>query len=78
MRCNGIIENLAIGWEQKGDSWHGSLYCLCSECEFREVTEGAKREVWQSVKRTGTITKSGILNISEPIDILLETEDKLK
>jgi hypothetical protein len=72
MNCSGTIKDLAKGWKQKGPSWHGSLYCFCSECEFREVIEGASLEVWQSVKRTGEITESGILNIEDPTDILLE------
>jgi len=72
MNCSGTIENLSTGWTKRGNSWHGSLYCFCSECEFREVTEGASVEVWQSVKKTGEVTESGILNIKDPTDVLLE------
>jgi len=74
MKCNGTINDFAKGWTQKGNSWHCSIYCFCSECEFREVTEGAKIEVWQSVKKVGNITESGIFNIQEPMDILLEED----
>ena len=62
MNCNGKITDLAKGWTQKGKSWHCSLYCFCKDCEFREVTEGAKIEVWQAVKKSGEITEKGKFN----------------
>ena len=71
MKCSGKINDFAKGWEQKGNSWHCSIYCFCSECGFREVTEGVNLDVWQSVIKKGEIPKSGIFNEYDPIDIFL-------
>jgi hypothetical protein len=72
LKCKGAISDLAKGWEEKGKSWSCSIYCFCKECEFREVTEGAKIEIWQAITKVGIVTKSGILSLPGPNDCLLD------
>ena len=72
MGCKREIKNLVKVWEQKGNSWNCSIYCFCRECHFMEVSEGAKIEVWQQITKIGEMTKSGIIDIKDPTDILLE------
>ena len=59
-------------WSDQGKALHCSMYCFCKDCRQREITEGVDLEVWISVKNSGTMTKSGIINVDDPTDILLE------